>query len=123
MIKGKLRSGSIYSPPLNIVNIRLFPVDTIYSNNTISIWVDYSSGEREIYTFGNGKCLQKFLQKPIRGRLGIEHSSLETMSDDLAKLVVESLEKHELIDDFCNDVGFPLRFFESLRDSLKGDLK
>ena len=120
----RVRPRRLYTPPLNIKAIDILPV---CFNKEQNIWINISYLSQaglitEGYIFGNGRLSKVELFYNDYGELIDQNSNEDPMSDDLAKLVMGLLEKHKLTDDFCNDVGFPLRFFESLRDSLKGEI-
>ena len=119
--KLRVRPRRLYEIPLGVTDVNITPGSN-YQTDYLAICVNYEL-RREVYRFTKGHLLERIEMDFDRdGRIIYQNQNQDEMPDDLAKLVVDSLDERKLTDDFCYDVGFPLRFFESLRDSLKGDI-
>jgi|SRR3989344_3477151 len=132
--KMRVRPRKLYTPLLGITEINIFPgtytrirffANDFKNLEVVAVFVDYIFPMRRIYSFGEGKLLERIEYDFDETRRRVINKRVYeegVMPDDLAKLVADSLEERKLTEAFCYDVGFPLRFFESLRDSLKGGI-
>ena len=111
-------------------SVYLRSIFTAFDRSLVSVEIDFFNSRKfnsrkQVYVYGEGRYYGRENATFRKGSvltLGNRDFSKNPMPDDLAKLVADSLEERKLTEAFCYDVGFPLRFFESLRDSLKGGI-